>query len=203
MTPTNAPPFLTLHWQFPWSGRACSLLARSHGVQGSTCPTQSSSRQMRTMPHAGRKWLLKCRLRDYGAIKVTAGCGESEQLPRKQADVSVQNTPTASIDMEAARSGSSFPRGQTAGQPIWEASLLLLWSLLCREGEAGSRRERSCAVLHCSWPSVLSYNKGSLFPVLIIIFFKGTIFSCYCAWINSIPNDITVLRKSFSFFFSF
>lgn len=77
MTPTKPPPFLTLHWQSPWSGHACSLLAQSHGVQGSTCPTQSSSRQMRTMPHAGRKWLLKCRLRDYGAIKVTAGYGEN------------------------------------------------------------------------------------------------------------------------------
>lgn len=70
---------------------------------------------------------------------------KTKQLLRKQADVSVRNTPTPRINIKTARSGcaarSSFPRGPTVGQPIWEASLLLLWSLLLKEGEKACRQE--------------------------------------------------------------
>ena len=40
-----------------------------------------SSRQWGQLCIWGRKWLLKCRFRDYGAIQVSAGYGETKQLP--------------------------------------------------------------------------------------------------------------------------
>lgn len=120
-------------------------LSKSRHVRSFCYTCRHQQQTTRTILHIRRKWLLKCRLWDYGAIQVTAGYGETKQLPRKQADVSVQNTPTPRINIETARSGcaarSSFPRGLTVGQPIWEASLLLLWSLLLKEGEKDCRQE--------------------------------------------------------------
>lgn len=52
-----------------------------------------------------RKWPLKHRLRDYGAIQVSAGYGGSEQLPLQQTDVCAQETATLHSRGETAHSG--------------------------------------------------------------------------------------------------
>lgn len=67
------------------------LLRRSYLVQILAVAAQKSSelwlrahissRQWGQLCIWGRKWLLKCRFRDYGAIQVSAGYGETKQLP--------------------------------------------------------------------------------------------------------------------------
>lgn len=77
---------------------------------------------------------------DYGAIQVTGGYGQTKQLPHKQADVSVQNTPTPRINTETARSGRPA-RPSLPGEPTcWTANLRILTSaatIVAFEGKKG------------------------------------------------------------------
>lgn len=119
LLPKTHPEIIVFYWQ---------LLQRSHPRNG--C--------MHTTPDNlciwERKWLLKHR--DYRAIQVSAGYGESKQLPHQLADVSAiqhSNTMHQYRDCSVCVAWSSFPREQAVRQPIWEASPLLLWSLLLQE----------------------------------------------------------------------
>lgn len=107
-----------------------------------------------------RTWL------DYGAIQVTDGYGQTKQLPHKQADVSVQNTPTPRINTETARSGRPA-RPSLPGEPTcWTANLRILTSaamIVAFEGKRGRLQTGEETGLDWVWPYVLTYNKGSLF----------------------------------------
>lgn len=126
---------------FPQSGRDCSLLrTKSHRLNGDR---HTHPRRETNEDNAAR--------RKRAALKMQTQI--MAQLRSRPDMESLSNyAPQTSRCLRAERSnttrqyggcccccsllgGSSLPRGPTAGQPIWEASLLPLWSLLRREEE--------------------------------------------------------------------
>ena len=134
--------------------------------------THISSRQWGQLCIWGRKWLLKCRFRDYGAIQVSAGYGETKQLP----------TPTsrclrATTHMHQQRGGCSlcgawsfffFLLPPLKRTHCWTANLRSFSSvamIITFAGRRGRLQTGGETTLHRVWPAVLTYNKASVFIV--------------------------------------
>lgn len=101
---------------------------------------------MRTTLRMRRKWLLKCGLGwIMEQFRSPPDMDRLSNLPHKQADVSVQNTPTPRINTETARPGRPA-RPSLPGEPTcWTANLRILTSaamIVASEGEADCRQER-------------------------------------------------------------
>lgn len=139
-------------------------LLRGRQRKGNMQP--SAAHKQNNFACIGRKWLLKCRLRDYGTIQVTAGYGQTKQLPCQQTDVTALNTPTQFINIETAHSRcaaqSFFPQedrllGSQFEEPHFCCYDRYFWR---RRGTLQTGLETGA--LDWVWPYVLACNKGLL-----------------------------------------